>query len=216
MQNYVGSGRLGMEVRSLRNIVAGEELTLSYVFLVQKTTAQRRAHLERFYFFTCHCDRCDSVSGSRHKAWREETLMEEIKMNKHKIFNLLRSAEQNADYGSDDYGEAQTMLIETVPLMQKLTSIPFYPCLTQHLLQLARTIFNTVSYNKYKRLITREEERRWLGKKLETFPVTYRNLPKLTLHNSRLDRTAPPRHARHGACGLQALQGRSRPLLRKA
>ena len=47
-------------MRALRDIVAGEELTYSYVDLYQSTKS-RRKQLSQAYFFNCDCVRCRSA-----------------------------------------------------------------------------------------------------------------------------------------------------------
>ncbi|GLD95798.1 hypothetical protein PINS_up004476 [Pythium insidiosum] len=45
----------------IRDVDAGEELTISYVELLESTTRRRDA-LRRSYFFECHCDRCERAA----------------------------------------------------------------------------------------------------------------------------------------------------------
>jgi hypothetical protein len=50
-------------VRALRDVAAGEVLTIAYCNLF---TARRRVHLRSTYFFTCRCGRCASGDASPH------------------------------------------------------------------------------------------------------------------------------------------------------
>jgi hypothetical protein len=52
-----------MCVRALRDIAAGEVLSIAYNNLF---TAKRREHLRATYFFTCRCPRCASRDAAPH------------------------------------------------------------------------------------------------------------------------------------------------------
>ncbi|KAG7375448.1 SET and MYND domain-containing protein 3 [Phytophthora boehmeriae] len=49
-----------MQVRTVRDVEAGEELTVSYIELLQPTHA-RREELKNSYFFECACARCQDA-----------------------------------------------------------------------------------------------------------------------------------------------------------
>ncbi len=61
-----------MEVRTLREVAAGEELCHSYVELCQPTAVRQRV-LAKGYGFTCNCTRC--VNGLAHDGRSADDLM---------------------------------------------------------------------------------------------------------------------------------------------
>ena len=60
----------GLALRATRDIMAGEELTITYSGLLGSSVA-RREDINNNWFFTCICDRCSSQDfGSHLDSWR--------------------------------------------------------------------------------------------------------------------------------------------------
>lgn len=59
-----------IELYSLREISANEELTHSYLDIYQPRTARQSA-LQRTYFFSCYCERCAEQESDASKAFEE-------------------------------------------------------------------------------------------------------------------------------------------------
>ncbi|GMF60736.1 unnamed protein product [Phytophthora fragariaefolia] len=58
-----------MRVHVVRDVEVGEELTVSYVELMQSTKA-RRKELKESYFFDCECKRCQAaIAGQMNEDW---------------------------------------------------------------------------------------------------------------------------------------------------
>lgn len=60
-----------LQVRALRPLVAGEEVTLGYTELRRPTRMRQRALLAS-HCFTCKCTRCDSIKGDHDEVIEEE------------------------------------------------------------------------------------------------------------------------------------------------
>jgi hypothetical protein len=54
-----------MILRALDTIKAGDQIFISYIDPTQ-TRSERRAQLQGQYFFTCHCDKCETDAGAYH------------------------------------------------------------------------------------------------------------------------------------------------------
>ena len=57
--------RGAMSIRLLRDVAAGEKLSIAYCSLFASTTSRRR-HLRSTYFFDCRCRRCARRDGAPH------------------------------------------------------------------------------------------------------------------------------------------------------
>jgi hypothetical protein len=61
------------EVRTVRPIIAGEEILISYSRLGEETPARvRRAHLRELYHFTCCCFACQGTEGEEEREQMEQ------------------------------------------------------------------------------------------------------------------------------------------------
>ena len=57
--------RGALSIRTLRDVAAGEKLSIAYCSLFASTTSRRR-HLRSTYFFDCRCRRCARRDGAPH------------------------------------------------------------------------------------------------------------------------------------------------------
>eukprot|EP00049_Salpingoeca_infusionum_P005855 m.97893 g.97893 ORF g.97893 m.97893 type:complete len:582 (+) comp13113_c1_seq2:2686-4431(+) len=85
-------------VRALRPIAAGDEVTVSYVDLLQPR-AQRRAELMQTKEFTCHCLRCDVPDAFAGERTFETALCEHCRRNVPRTIHLA-AAEGGKETGS--------------------------------------------------------------------------------------------------------------------
>ena len=80
------------DLRAIRPIKIGEEITLSYIGVSCQDRDERRTHLKNYFQFHCTCDACEI---SEEKAEKEREICSKYKALKRECSNLIGRAEVN-------------------------------------------------------------------------------------------------------------------------
>lgn len=97
------------QVRALRPIAPGEELTHSYVDLM-RAVADRRAHLEATYGFLCECPRCE----------REASQPPAQQQDAKELSRASALHDQGNDLDSEDWARQAALLEEALSIRSRL------------------------------------------------------------------------------------------------
>ena len=120
---------LRLEVRAIKDIAAGKEITTNYVD-IKKNRSERQTELREHYYFTCACDRCEDQ--------REDDVWPLISQLNERMDDLIC---QKSGDGEEKFKEIYLCAIRSLPLYEQIYG-EFHPDLTIQLMRAVKARAN--------------------------------------------------------------------------
>lgn len=120
---------LHMEIRAIRNIPSGDEITTNYVD-IKKSRTDRQLELQDHYYFTCACERCQQP--------QERDLWPEISSLNERMDELICMKTEDEEA---KFREVYLLAIRTLPLYQEIYG-DFHPDLTIQMMRCVKARAN--------------------------------------------------------------------------
>lgn len=121
-----------LEVRAIREIPAGKEITTNYVD-IKKNRSERQTELRDHYYFTCACDRCQDQC--------EEDVWPLISQLNERMDDLICRQSGEGDDGEEKFHEIYLCAIRSLPLYEQIYG-EFHPDLTIQLMRAVKARAN--------------------------------------------------------------------------